>query len=1524
MVRVRLLMGLLVGVVALVFASPVFAAGPPVVVGASVAGVTETSAVVKAQVNPEGFETWVYVEYGAGLTPVPVDIGSSEEVKSVTFSLVALAPGTTYHFHVVAFNMQGSVPGMEMKFATVSPVPVSAWWHVAAGARPSFVHAGAARDEVQEVMVDATGGRCLGEEEPGFAGCYAVKPDSASSAPAAVVHFNATAQELQAAFEEGPGEYDEGRVKVLAGPLYGKGDVQVTGGPLTAVTGNLSGPIAGRGSLSEGSATVEGFSVIEGTFTAGQAVEGEGVAAGTTVVEFDQATETLTLSKPVELQGRPSLENVVLTVPASGSNVVEDVAGVSGKALVVGQEILGGGFPAGTRIEKIEPNGDLVLTRAAVHDQTGALLSSALLAYQVTFTGRLGDQEVKPIVTNVNVASQAYITLPGGSSGTKCPGGSPCGSATVTSKEVGRPDAQLDVAVANVGDASAVGECIQVAAGKGRFTSGECSGEGEPGAGEFERSLEIVDRLPKGLRAVSVEAIGGVGEGVLTGTATCFLESLGGEGQQAVCQYEGALPAFDQIEMLVGVLVEPGAGSEGPERQQISVSGGGAPFFDVTRPVTISGEATPFGVEQYELTPEEEGGLIDKQAGSHPFQTTFTVAVNTGAVVPRSETRTGKTEVLPAGLTKDLSLDWPAGLIGNPTPFPVCSLSQFLTHGPGGLLNLCSNESVVGVVMVTFDEPALLAIQTETVPLFIVEPQQGEPARFGFLTPVGPVFIDPAIRNGEDYGITVHVDNITQNAGFLRAETTVWGVPDATAHDAQRGFGCLEAARGAGGFTCNTTGESNPPPFLSLPSSCPDSPLPSTITGDSWENALASPIGEPIAQLDGCNQLPFTPSLAFSPGVTAASSPSSLDVDPHVPQQESLNANGLAEGDVRDIKVTLPEGMVLNPAAGDGLQACSEAQIGYTGSKELDPFAEPGVKTPTFTPGEPSCPNASKIAKATITIPLLAHPLTGSVYLASPQNNPTEAEQNPFRSLIAMYIVAQDPADGVLAKLPGRIELNHSTGQITAYFEQTPQAPFENAEIEFFGGERAGLATPAHCNSYHATATYTPWSGQTPITVNSPAFNITTGPHGSPCPEQTLPFTPTLAGGMININAGAFSPLTTTISRQDGQQSIRSVSVQMPPGISGVLKNIPLCPEQQANEGSCPPESEIGETIVSVGVGNNPYTVTGGKVYLTEKYHGAPYGLSFVDPAIAGPFNLGKVIVRATINVDPTTAQLTVTTNNENEGYAIPHILDGIPLQIKHINVLINHPNFTFNPTNCSPKTITATITGTENTSQTTTIPLQATNCTNLKFAPKFSVSTSGKTSKANGASLSVKLSIPNAAWGTYTNIAKVKVDLPKQLPSRLTTLQKACLATVFETNPANCPPASIVGHAKVTTPLLPVPLQGPAYFVSHGNEAFPSLTIVLQGYGVTINLTGSTFIKKGITSSTFKTVPDLPFNTFELTLPQNKYSALTANTNLCKTKLNMPTAFTAQNGQETHQTTHITTTNCPKPHRRTNRKQKH
>jgi hypothetical protein len=1016
-----------------------------------------------------------------------------------------------------------------------------------------------------------------------------------------------------------------------------------------------------------------------------------------------------------------------------------------------------------------------------------------------------------------------------------------------------------------------------------------------------DAQVTVTDKLPAGLTARSVtfttsvfgpelaKIFGGIFCTLATSEVSCSLP------QEAA---EEGIHSYSTLELHITVSVA--ADAQSGEVNQASVAGGGAKTAVVNAPLTVSGTETQFGVEQYQLRPENADGSLDTQAGSHPFQLTTDLTLN-----QRSDLQ------LPPAAAKDLRFNLPPGLLGNPTPFPECPLVKFLANGNGGR-NLCPADTAVGAVSVTtVGRGGFLPLITKEVPLFALVPSLGEPARFGFYDLNVAVYLDTSVRTGSDYGVTVTVPNITQLVSFISSRVTFWGVPGDPRHNPSRGWSCLVPLENPVPCMAPET-ESTPPPLLTLPTSC-TGPVHTTLEADSWEEEGAflppfeytfqNDLGQQQG-MDGCNRLPFTPSIKVTPDGQAGSTPTGLTVDEHVPQDVSLNPTGLAESNVKGLSVTLPEGVVLNPAGADGLQSCSEAEIELHGS------------------GVTSCPEAAKVATVKIKTPLLANALEGAAYLAA-QN------ANPFGSLVALYLYAEDPVSGVRVKAAGEVLENPVTGQLTAHFESDPafagdgdaaflpQTPFEDVELHFFGGDRAPLGTPAHCGGYATTGTFTPWSGN-PTTESASEFQIVSGPNGSAC-ANPLPFAPTLTAGTTSIQAGGFSPFVTTFSREDGNQNLQSLVLHMPPGLSGTLSTVKLCGEAQANAGTCGPESLIGHTTVSVGLGGDPYSVVGGQVFITGPYKGAPFGLSIVNPAKAGPFDLGLVVVRAKIDVDRSTSALTITTDDSGP-YKIPTILDGIPLQIKHVNVNIDRSGFTFNPTNCSPLAITGTINSSEGASSQLRVPLQVTNCATLAFKPKLTASTSGKTSRAKGASLSVKLGYPAGPYDA--NISRVKVDLPKQLPSRLTTLQKACTAAQFESNPAGCPAASLIGHAKATTPVLPVPLEGPAYFVSHGGEAFPSLIIVLQGYGVTVDLVGSTFINKtGITSSTFKTVPDVPVGTFELNLPEGKFSALAANGNLCKSKLAMPTAFVGQNGAEIHTSTPLKVTGCPKAKKKSTKK---
>jgi hypothetical protein len=1096
--------------------------------------------------------------------------------------------------------------------------------------------------------------------------------------------------------------------------------------------------------------------------------------------------------------------------------------------------------------------------------------------YVVRFVGGLADREVLPINTSFFGGSPANVAVP----------------------KPGRSDGVVIVTVTNLGDTLA-------------------SVTADP--------LRISAKLPAGVTATSISYDKGMAGVRLQPIKSmkCVLASLTCESTSH--QGLSAPPEvriYEPVEIVIHVVVAKGAQS-GPV--QMSASGGGAPAVSVSDPLTVSGAPVRFGLERFEMLPLNEDGSLDTQAGSHPFQFTTTLSYNQTVTEARERSdpaiEGGFAELVAAPLVfpKDLTFDLPPGLIGDPGAVPQCPLRDF--RGGGG----CPPATQVGVVTVFLSGVGAGALEgtagqpfSFTLPVYNLEPSAGEPARFGFLiSGLGdvPVFLDTSVRTGGDYGVVVTVHDISQEVSFVGSQLSFWGVPGDPRHDLARGE-CLNRNEfGVAG--CTETSGLKQAPFLSLPASCSglSSPFTATVEATSWLQPTApvqstyvlheegtGPLG-----MTGCNRLPFDPSIQVATDGQNGSTPTGLTVGVHVAQTPALNPTGLTSADVKDTTVALPAGVQLSPSAADGLSACSLAQIGFTG-------VNPETGTDEFTSAAPSCPDASKVASVRIKTPLLPNPLEGAVYLAAPQNFAGPLE-NPFSSLVAMYIVAQDPVSGVLVKLPGRVTPDPVTGQLVSTFEDTPQLPFEDLELHFFGGNRAPLSTPASCGTYTTQASFTPSTENSPAQSSS-SFNITSGPNGTPC-QSPLPFAPSLASGTTNINAGAFTALTTTLGREDGNQNIQNVVLHYPPGLSGILKGVPLCPEAQANAGTCGPESQIGETIVSVGLGGDPFTVTGGKVYLTEKYQGAPFGLSIVNPAKAGPFNLqeGKpVVVRAKIEIDPRTAALTITTGQ------IPHIIDGFPLQIKHVNVNVNRPGFTFNPTNCNPQSVTGTIGSTEGAASPVSVPFQVTNCATLRFQPKLSVTSAAKTSKANGASLNFKISYPKGAQGSNSWFKYTKFDIPKQLPARLTTIQKACLAKVFESNPAACPPGSLIGHAVVHTQVLPVPLEGPVYFVSYGGAKFPDAVIILKGDGVTVDLVGETFIngKTNVTSATFANTPDTPFESIEVTLPAGPASEFAANLpasakgSLCGQKLVMPTRFKAQNGLEITQNTPIGVTGCP------------
>ncbi len=930
-------------------------------------------------------------------------------------------------------------------------------------------------------------------------------------------------------------------------------------------------------------------------------------------------------------------------------------------------------------------------------------------------------------------------------------------------------------------------------------------------------------------------------------------------------------------------------------------------------PSGASAAEPQFGIASFQLSScangSSENGLPCSapytQAGGTPYEVTTTLHLNLHEALNRNDAPVMVSVEEP----KDVRVSFPPGMVFNPQAVPRCSIAVFSETQSQG----CPPSSQVGTVL------ANPSGNLEQVPLYNLTPLAGKPAEFGFYNELDFV-ITGGVRTGEGYTLSATSSDIPEFE-VTTASATVWGVPADPSHDAQRGAVCNwitgeppePPSNALNNESCPGGGESSGAPltpFVRLPTECTGEPLAATIETDSWVHpgaldANGNPLqGDPnwktaessMEPVTGCEKLTFGSSLTVQPDTSLAGAPVGLGVELAVPQTDSSEVLGTS--DVRDVKVSLPEGMVISPSAAQGLGVCHDDR-GANPREVPDEFG--------LTSASPaSCEPSSTVGQLRITTPDLPEPLRGTVFLGAPICNPCTPEDAEDGRMVRLYLQAiGEGSDGITVKLAGTGSINSTTGRVTTVFEENPQLPFESVKLELVGGPRATLANPRACGPAVSEADLTPWSSPFVIdSTPSSAFEVT----GCSPPQ----FKPSFTAGTTNVQAGAFAPFALAFGRSDADGFLSGMQLMMPLGLSGVLSSVKLCGEPQAARGTCGLGSLIGHFQVLTGPGAEPFLVTGGQIFITGPYKGAPYGLSIVVPAKAGPYTLsgttgaGTVVVRASIAIDPHTARLTVTTD------PLPTVLDGIPLQLRVVNAVIDRPGFTFNPTDCEPTAITGTLSDTEGVSVAVSNHFQVTNCAALAFKPTFTVSTSGHTSRLDGASLTAMLSFPKTPQGSEANVAKVKVELPKQLPSRLKTLQKACPAATFEANPANCPAASVVGSGKDITPILPVPLEGPAYFVSHGGEAFPSLIVVLQGYGVTFDLVGATFINKhGITSSTFKTVPDVPVGTFTLTFPEGPNSALAATGNLCNAKLKIPTEFVAQNGTVLNQSTKITVAGC-------------
>ena len=978
-------------------------------------------------------------------------------------------------------------------------------------------------------------------------------------------------------------------------------------------------------------------------------------------------------------------------------------------------------------------------------------------------------------------------------------------------------------------------------------------------------------------------------------------------------QMPSVLAPDDTLDMTVYADASPGLDGT-TVTGQATVTGGGAPSASASTQDLVSAEPAPFGFQATGSSLTDAAGNTLTQAGAHPFN------LNTRLLLNSIGTSNGaSTSIDASGLLHDAHVVLPPGLVVNPQATPVrCTEAEFEAMDPFSSAPKCPDASAVGLARSL--TPALGGNINGTIDatVYNLVPPAGVPAELGFAVEPGPFFIHlhGGVDTAGNYALTADLTDLNTYGHAMGVDLDLWGDPSNPAHDFRRGD-CLNqqvnVSSDPNRALCPVAPSGTP--FLTLPSAC-SGPLQTSFSIDSYGvpgnfltgTALTTDSQNTPVGVSGCSTLDFEPSLTAQPDTSQAASPSGLNVDLKIPQTNSMET--LASANLKKTVVTLPAGVSVNPSAADGLGSCSLSQIGLTTAIGQTPAH--------FTAAPDTCPDAAKIGDVTVTTPLLGEPLDGSVYIA-------QQEQNPFGSLLALYVTVKDPKTGVVIKLPGKVDPDSMTGQLKATFDNTPQLPFGDFQLHFKGGNRGVLVTPSTCGSYQTTSAFSPWSAADPdhpsaaeTRTSTDGFTIGSGPNGAPCvssPAQS-PFAPSFTAGSVNPTAGAFTPLSVTFSRSDQEQELGGVTVRTAPGLLGRIAGVPFCGEPQAAQGTCPVSSQIGHVQVSAGAGPSPVSIPqAGRpqdpVFLTGPYKGAPFGLSIVVPAQAGPFDLGTVVVRSAIFVDPHTAQITVVSD------PFPTILRGIPLKVRTVSVVVDREGFMFNPTSCDPMSMGGTLTSTQGVTVGVSSRFQAAGCAGLPFKPGFSASTQGATSKANGASLTVNVS----ARPGEANIHRVDLQLPKALPARLTTLQKACTAAQFEANPAGCPPGSVIGTATARTPVLNVPLTGPAYLVSHGGAAFPDVEFVLQanerGGVVEIVLDGATDIKKGITYSRFETVPDAPISSFETVLPTGPHSVLatdipaSAKNSLCGQSLTIPTTIVAQSGATVTQTTRIGVTGC-------------
>jgi hypothetical protein len=844
--------------------------------------------------------------------------------------------------------------------------------------------------------------------------------------------------------------------------------------------------------------------------------------------------------------------------------------------------------------------------------------------------------------------------------------------------------------------------------------------------------------------------------------------------------------------------------------------------------------------EKYELE-SVSASLSTTQAGAHAdFTTLFELSEKEGK---------------PYAQTRDIAVHLPPGMIGNPQGIPRCTVDQL---GVAPEDSECPIASQVGISEVTVGG-ALSGTFREAV-YNMVPPASGDVvARFGLYAGPYPALISVRI-DPIDYSIVATVEGAPSAAGLIKAKTTLWGVPAAPSHDEDR-ITPLESIN-------------NEAPPGGRPAGLPEAPFLSNPTDCSLQRQITVTVrsyqlpeeprtkSAPFPQITGCGKVNFNPRFSATVTNPEASAPTGFDAELEIPQDET--PQGRTTSSLKSAVVTLPEGLTINPAAGQGLEGCSPAQVGFE------------------TTGPSHCPDAAKIGSAEVEVPALEHTLHGSVYQRTPEEG----------KLFRFWLVTDE--QGVHLKLPAEIEANPLTGQVTTVFAGIPslgglpQVPVAAFRLHVFDGPRAPLATPSACGTYQTHFQFTPWSGNPAVEGNTP-MEITTG-----CGKGG--FAPILSAGTESLRAGSFSPFTMTLTRQDGEANPKNLAVHLPQGLLAKLGGVPLCSDADAATGNCPAGSQIGTVTAATGVGGAPLWIPQpGKsptaVYLSGPYKGAPYSIVAKVPAQAGPFDLGTVVNRAAINVDPNTALATITTD------PLPQILEGVPVLYRTIHVDVDRPEFTLNPTSCEEKRIAATVTASNGAVAEPTTAFQATNCAKLAYSPKLKLTLKGSTKRSGNPAVRAVLTQP----ANQANTAGATVILPSSEFIDQSHINNPCTRVQFNENA--CPASSILGTARAISPLLDQPLEGPVYFRSNGGEReLPDIVADLHG-AIHITLVGfiDSVQKKGTEISRvrtrFQNVPDAPVTKFSISFFGGKKSLIENHVNLCKGKHRAKLVFKAQNG---------------------------